>query len=316
MKLRSGLIFAGLLALGLSSYSCANGDTASGGGSGGSGSGNGGSTGSGGNTSSGSGGSTSKGGNTGTGGTGAITGSGGSTSKGGNTGTGGSSTTGTGGSSTSGTGGSSTTGTGGSSTTGTGGSAGVSCSASFDPTTGGWVTAPAAGGTCFHGYAYNFSDALGTTITPPTTNTYGTCGTTCSLTAMGMVVIANAANSYSTYAGIGFNLGQDQAGGAGTPPTITPMGSGLTISFTASTGSLQLRAQISDGTSAGTWCYTITGTSPVTIPYSSFNTKCYDTPVDGTAYAKNPISAFQLQVAGGAAAGSYTIALTGVTENN
>ena len=55
----------------------------------------------------------------------------------------------------------------------------------------------------------------------------------------------------------------------------------------------------------------------VTIPYSSFNTKCYDSPApDGTAYAKNPISAFQLQVPGGSAAGTYTIALTGVKENN
>ena len=40
--------------------------------------------------------------------------------------------------------------------------------------------------------------------------TYATCTTTCSLTAMGTVAIANAANNYATYAGIGFNINQDR----------------------------------------------------------------------------------------------------------
>jgi hypothetical protein len=46
-----------------------------------------------------------------------------------------------------------------------------------------------------------------------------------------------------------------------------------------------------------------------------FNTKCYDSPPDGTAYAMQPINAFQLQVAGGGTAGSYNITLTSVVEN-
>ncbi len=51
------------------------------------------------------------------------------------------------------------------------------------------------------------------------------------------------------------------------------------------------------------------------IAYSSFNTKCYDMPADGTAYAKHPINAIQLQVAGGSAGGAYSLAITSITEN-
>jgi hypothetical protein len=309
MKLHTGLVTVGLLSLGLLSYSCANGDTVSG--TTGNGTGNGGSnsTGTGGSSSTGTGGNS-----TGTGGThtGGTTGAGG-THTGGSTGTGGIIAGGTGGThtgGTTGTGGIVTTGTGGTVVTGTGGTT-VSCPTTFTPTTGGYVFMPAVGGTCWHGYAYNFADAM-STITPGTTMTYATCTTTCALTAMGTVAIANAANNYATYAGIGFNINQDQAGGTAAP-TLVPAGTSLTITFTGTTGTSPLRAQISDGTT--NWCYAITGASPVTIPYTSFNTKCYDTPADGVAYAKNPINAFQLQVAGAATAGTYNIALTGMKEN-
>jgi len=110
MKLQPGLVFAGLLALGLSTYSCANGDTVSGsvgsGGDNGSGSGGDSGSGSGGSNSSGSGGSNGSG-------------SGGSTSSG----FGGSNSSGSGGSNSSGSGGT-TTNSGG--TTGSGGSKGGS----------------------------------------------------------------------------------------------------------------------------------------------------------------------------------------------
>jgi hypothetical protein len=306
MKLSSRLVFVGLLGIGLSTYSCANGDTVSDmTGEGGSGTGEGGSTGTGGSVSH-TGGATGQGGSVShTGGTtgqgGSVSHTGGTTGQGGIVGNGG--TTGTGG----------IIGTGNGGTTGTGG-AGVSCPTTFTATTGGYVLAPAHGGTCFHGYAYNFVDANGTTITPSATMTYATCTTTCPLSAMGAMPIANAANSYAVYAGIGFNLGQDQSGGSAAPPPITPTGTGLTVTFTSTiSASLALRAQISDGTN--NYCYTISGASPVTIPYASFNTKCYDSPADGIAYAGTPITAFQLQVAGGAMTGNYNITLTSVVEN-
>jgi hypothetical protein len=307
MKLHSGLIVAALLSLGLSSYSCVNGDTVTGGATGGTNGSTGGTNNTGG-TSPGTGG-THTGGTTGTGGI--VTSTGGTTHTGGTTGTGGTHTGGT-----TGTGGIVSTGgvtsTGGT-VSGTGGTTTVTCPTTFTATTGGYVLAPAHGGTCFHGYAYNFVDTNGTTITPTATNTYASCGNTCPLSAMGSMPIANAANSYAVYAGIGFNINQDQAGGTAMP-TLTPTGTGLTIQFTSTIGTgLALRAQISDGTN--NWCYTITGASPVTIPYGSFNTKCYDSPPDGTAYAMGPINAFQLQVAGGPMAGNYNITLTSVVEN-
>ena len=288
MKLHTGLVTVGLLSLGLLSYSCANGDTVSGNsGTGGTPSGN-------------------TGGSNPTGGTTSSTGG---THTCGTTGTGGTVVAHTGG--TTGTGGTVVTGTGGTVVTGTGGTTAVTCPTTFEPTTGGYVLMPAAGGPCWHGYASNFADAM-STITPGTSMTYATCTTTCALTAMGTVAIANAANNYATYAGIGFNINQDQAGGTAAP-TLVPAGTSLTITFTGTTGTSPLRAQLSDGTT--NWCYAITGASPVTIPYTSFNTKCYDTPADGVAYAKNPINAFQLQVAGAATAGTYNIALTGMKEN-
>ena len=72
------------------------------------------------------------------------------------------------------------------------------------------------------------------------------------------------------------------------------------------------RAEISDGTTR--WCHNVSS-SPTTIPYSSFNTMCWDTPPDGTGYAKQPINEFQFIVVGGSSSASYGVALTSVVEN-
>ncbi len=305
MKLHPGLVFAGLVALALGTYSCANGDTVSGStGSGGSGSGSGGSS-SGGST--GSGGSTNKGGSTGTGGAkGGSTGTGGSVSSGGSTGTGGAKggSTGTGGSVSSGgstgTGGTITTGTGGTTTTGSGGSSAVGCTPAFAVSATGFVTMPVKSGTCWAGYAYTFGDTYGTTFLPATPT---------SLMSMGNIVAVSGTN-YS-FAGLAFNLGQTNAGGT-TNTSVTPTGTGLTITYTASVPSgLPVRIQITDGTN--TWCAAATS-SPANIPYASFAEACYNTP-PGTAYAKNPINAIQLQVAGGTGSGAYTLTITSITEN-
>jgi hypothetical protein len=310
MKVQPGLVFAGLLALGLSTYSCANGDTVSGDtGSGGNGSGSGGSSsGNGGSSSGGSTGSggSSKGGTTGSGGSvssGGTTGSGGS-SKGGTTGSGGAKggTTGSGGNvSSGGTTGSSggTTGSGGS-TTGSGGSGSVACTTTFDVSSAGFVTMPVKGGTCWSGYAYTFGDTYGTTFLPMTPT---------SLMSMGNIVAVSG--SMYSYAGLAFNLGQSNAGGNTNTP-VTPTGTGLTFNYTATNpAGTALRVQISDGTNS--WC--ATAVNAQSIPYSSFNTKCYDSPPDGTAYAKQAINAIQLQVAGGTTGGAYTLSISSVTEN-
>src|SRR6185503_3791995 len=136
------------------------------------------------------------------------------------------------------------------------------------------------------------------------------CGTPCTLRMMGTVGPATAANNYAGIAYLGFAIGQGV--GTSTPSKIAPTGSSLTITFTASTGGLPLRAQLSDGSTS--WCYVIPTGSPVTIPYTSFNTMCFGT--GGTAYAKQPLQNIQLVVPGGATATQgVSVTLVSVREN-
>jgi hypothetical protein len=294
MKLHSGLVTVGLLSLGLLSYSCANGDTVSGSsGNGGSNPGTGGSTSTGGSNSTGTGG-THTGGSTGTG-TGVIftTGTGG-THTGGSTGTGGIVTTGTGGTIVTATGGT---------------SGGATCGASFAVSSAGFVTMPAKGGACWSGYAYTFDDTASVVSPVSPTPGFSACGDPCVLTMTGTVA---ASGTTYPYVGLAYNLGQSQSGGT-TNTAVTPTGSGLTFTFaeTAPAGTT-LRAQITDGTN--TWCATVTGSTSVSIPYTSFAESCYNTP-PGTTYAKNPINALQLQIASGTTAGAFSLTITSVTEN-
>jgi hypothetical protein len=252
------------------------------GGSGGSGGSNGGSTASGGV-------SGSTGGGTTTGGSGGSTGgSGGDTSTGGAGGS---------------TGGDTSTGGTGGSTGGAGGGAGgppLECSDAFDTHDGGYVTSPGSSG-CWQGYPYTVTDALGTTVTP---SEFSTCTEdSCSLCVSGTIV-ADAA--YGNYVGLGFNT--NQIAEADAPlNTVIPTGAGLTVSFT-NPGGTTLRAQIQTPTVQ--WCYTLTGSSgTVTIPYSSFNTACWD-PLDGVYYAGESITGVQLTVPGnGVSSTSYDFCL-------
>ena len=207
-------------------------------------------------------------------------------------------------------GGAGTTGTGNTAgvagTSGSAGSTGVTCGAALEASADGFVRAPAAGGGCWHGYSFAGGDT-GSTITP---KDFSTCGMPCMLKMSGTVGPA-VAPSYAGVAYLGFNLGQDN--GASTVPTVTPTGTGVTVTFTATTATLPLRAQLS-GTGSTFWCYTITGASPATIPYAMFNTACWDG--SGTAYAKQPITNFELVVPGAATATSgVSVTLTSVKEN-
>ena len=70
-----------------------------------------------------------------------------------------------------------------------------------------------------------------------------------------------------------------------------------------------LRAQVKNATT--TWCTNVTASGP--IPYSSFKIACYDA-APGASYAKEPINAIELNLAGGTAAGTINVTLTSVTE--
>jgi hypothetical protein len=132
------------------------------------------------------------------------------------------------------------------------------------------------------------------------------------LTMTGMVNSATAANNYAGYSYLGFNVGQDSNGS--TPTTVTPKGSGITVTFTNTASSPVVRVALNaDATGTTSWCAPVT-TSPATIPYSSFTQQCYNTPA-GAAYTKQPIISVQLSVPGGAATANVNITLVSVVEN-
>jgi hypothetical protein len=182
----------------------------------------------------------------------------------------------------------------------------TTCGSAFAANSSGYVSLPSASGACWHGYAFAGGDA-GSAITP---TSFSACGTPCMLKMSGTVGPA-VAPSYSGVVFLGFNLAQNID--STTSTMVSPTGTGLTVSFSATTATLPLRVQLS--TASGTfWCYTVTGTSPVTIPYASFNTACWDN--SGTAYGKQPIQNIELVVPGGATATSgVSVTLLGVREN-
>jgi hypothetical protein len=239
---------------------------------------------------------------------------GGTTSSAGHAGTGGTVSTG-GGTSTGGTtsaaGTGGTVGAAGTTTMGGAGTSGVACDTAFSVGMDGFVRMPAKDGSCWHGYAYATGDSCTSSgCTGMTTIQY--CGGTATGFPMckGMLSIAgtlNASTSANMYAGfvlIGFSL--NEPAGGGTKGTVTPTGTGIVVTGTAAAGRVQLQN--------GSTYYCATFTSGTVIPYTSFNTKCYDMPPDGTAYAKGPIDTIALQIPGGMAAAAYSISLTDVKE--
>jgi hypothetical protein len=128
----------------------------------------------------------------------------------------------------------------------------------------------------------------------------------------GTLGAANEANMYSGVVFLGFNV--NQAAGAAAKGTVTPTGTGLTVTFTNTGASPVVRAQISSGSSDATrWCATATSGTP--IPYAMFNTKCWDTAAVGAAaYAMQPIDTVQLVLPGGEADAPFDITLVSVTD--
>src|SRR5262249_28055823 len=143
----------------------------------------------------------------------------------------------------------------------------------------------------------------GSTITP---KDFSSCASPCTLTASGMIATATATNSYCAVVGICFNV--NQLGGATTGSPLTPTGTGIKISFSESAPWHSFRVQIRYECSGTGYCYNATGTSAM-IPYGSFNTKCYDTPADGVAYAKTPFTSVQILIAGGMTATAYSMTM-------
>jgi hypothetical protein len=203
------------------------------------------------------------------------------------------------------TGGTPSTGGTGTPTGGAGGSGGgggmgpAVCGSTFMVTDDGFMLAPGASGSCWHGYAFAGGDT-GSTVAP---TTFGMCGAGCMLRTSGTVGPATATNMYSGVVYLGVNINQDAGSSTFTP--IAPVGSSLVVAFTKAAGPATIRVQIQAGSSR--WCANLT-TSPATIPYIMFNTQCWD--MMGTAYAKQPIEAVQLVIPGPDAAAGVAFDMT------
>jgi hypothetical protein len=244
-----------------------------------------------------------------TGGTGGTTGGG--TATGGTGGTTGGTVGTTGG--TGGTGGTTggSTATGGTTSGGAGTGSGTTCDTAFAVGNDGFVRMPAKDGSCWHGYAYGAGNSCTSTgCTGTTTIEY--CGDTTATgfsTCKGVLSISGMLQSsvspdYAGFVLIGFST--NEPAGGGTKGTVTPTGTGIVVTGSAAGGRVQLQN--------GSTYYCATFTSGTVIPYTSFNTKCYDTPPDGVAYAKGPIDTVALQIPGGAATAAYTVSITSVKE--
>jgi hypothetical protein len=136
-----------------------------------------------------------------------------------------------------------------------------------------------AAGTC-GGYAYTYANGTAT-IAPACTST----GCTPELDAAKICASGEVPPSatYANTAGIGFSIFQSRTGDP-TPLKLT--GTNLVVNITNNATSSTLRVQLTQDTTGtlDAFCYDISGkTGAITIPLSSFNTKCYDSPPDGTA---------------------------------
>jgi hypothetical protein len=185
--------------------------------------------------------------------------------------------------------------TGGSSTLTGGTSAGGTITGGTGPGPSYYENAP------FAGYAWTASSGTGTTITPANYDDKTPPGAP--FCASGSV---GAMSDYSGTAMVGINL--NQAAGSTVAGTWTPPSgsTGIIINVTNSGGS-PLRVQI-QGPNGGTdasqrWCASLSqfGTD-VTIPWTAFNTMCWDN--TGTYYsdAMSPLEAVLVLVPGDAAA--------------
>ena len=115
--------------------------------------------------------------------------------------------------------------------------------------------------------------------------------------------------TYSYYgAGIGINLGPAVGTAMPTPVQLGGTGISITLSNLPAGGA---RLQVNVGGTA--YCAAIT-TATATIPWASFNTKCYDTPPDGTALTGAPATPnVQVALPSGAAELTYDFCITSLT---
>lgn len=129
------------------------------------------------------------------------------------------------------------------------------------------------------GFAFTYGDGAGTTVSPPdfANHPEGT-----QLCASGSVGAAD-----TSIVLLGLNLNQEKS--SPVVGTITPSGSGIAFAITNKGGApllLQLQGPLGATDPNDRFCAKVNGSAGV-VPFSSFNTKCWDG--SGVAYARSPL---------------------------
>ncbi|HEX7476497.1 MAG TPA: hypothetical protein VF331_01695 [Polyangiales bacterium] len=172
---------------------------------------------------------------------------------------------------------------------GTGGMmAGTGGAGPTGPVGGAYLTSGA-----WHGYAWTNAAGTGSTIMPKDFSARAAGAPYCVSGTVG------ASTDFSGLALLGVNLNQAQTGVNPPLMSVTPTSAGLNINV-MNKGTSPLRVQIQGpmGATVATdrWCAPVVGSGGF-IPWTSFNTKCWD--ASGTAYAKQPLQQVQVMVPGG-----------------
>jgi hypothetical protein len=155
--------------------------------------------------------------------------------------------------------------------------------------------------------ASGITDGKGYVFTDPSGSVACINETTLCASGSTTVVLPDAGST--TYgAGLGVNLNQAEATSAAGLYTV-PAGS-TGISYTLSNVNFPkfiMRLFIGDnnGISGTDYCANITGAN-ATVPWSSFNSKCYDTPPDGLQLTDPPSSVFHIEFGIGSQASAVT----------
>jgi hypothetical protein len=109
------------------------------------------------------------------------------------------------------------------------------------------------------------------------------CGSICTETSCCSSGTVGASSTYKFWATAGFNVNQAESGASGSTSSLPLVGSSITISYSNKGGS-SLELQLWDGSNY--WCTYLppsAGPTTDTIPFSKFNSACWDG--SGTAFA-------------------------------
>ena len=197
-------------------------------------------------------------------------------------------------------------------TPGTGGTTGGSSGAGPTGGTGGIISGNPPGWwthASWHGCPWTGIDTVAGTTTTNTPRDFIT-----HQAGMGYCVSGNVHGDYDSVALLGFNLNETPNGSATQcaynpaaatamgPPGVALTGSGIAINFTKANASV-LRVQVQGPNGAtdpmNRWCATITpAAGPVFVPWTAFNTECWEGGMGSAFTPGDPISAVAFLVPG------------------